>query len=40
VLVLAPTVGATPGTDDYVALFETNVARLVEAFVRGGRVTK
>jgi ABC-type Zn uptake system ZnuABC Zn-binding protein ZnuA len=36
VLVLAPTVGATPGTDDYVALFETNVARLVEALSNGG----
>ncbi len=31
VLVLAPTVGGAPGTDDYVALFDTDVARLVEA---------
>jgi ABC-type Zn uptake system ZnuABC Zn-binding protein ZnuA len=35
VLVLAPTVGGTPGTDDYVALFDTDVARLAEAL--GGR---
>lgn len=31
VLVLAPTVGGTPGTDDYVALFDTDVARVAEA---------
>ncbi|MFZ5875222.1 MAG: metal ABC transporter substrate-binding protein [Nitrospirota bacterium] len=40
VLVLAPTVGATPGTDDYVALFETNVARLVAALNGGGPAAK
>jgi zinc/manganese transport system substrate-binding protein len=31
VLVLAPTVGATPGTESYVALFDTDVARVAEA---------
>jgi ABC-type Zn uptake system ZnuABC Zn-binding protein ZnuA len=36
VLVLAPTVGGTPGTDDYVALFDTDVAKLAEA-LGGGR---
>jgi ABC-type Zn uptake system ZnuABC Zn-binding protein ZnuA len=36
VLVLAPTVGATPGTDDFVSLFETDVARVVEAFSAEG----
>jgi ABC-type Zn uptake system ZnuABC Zn-binding protein ZnuA len=40
VLVLAPTVGATPGTDDYVALFETDVTRLVEALSTGGPAAK
>ncbi|MFZ5861352.1 MAG: metal ABC transporter substrate-binding protein [Nitrospirota bacterium] len=40
VLVLAPTVGATPGTDDYVALFATNVARLVAALNGGGPSAK
>jgi ABC-type Zn uptake system ZnuABC Zn-binding protein ZnuA len=40
VLVLAPTVGATPGTDDYISLFETDVARLVEALGKGGPAAK
>ncbi|HET8761284.1 MAG TPA: metal ABC transporter substrate-binding protein [Nitrospiria bacterium] len=40
VLVLAPTVGATPGTDDYVALFDTDVTRLVEALSAGGPAAK
>jgi ABC-type Zn uptake system ZnuABC Zn-binding protein ZnuA len=40
VLVLAPTVGGAPGTDDYVALFETDVARLVEALSAEGPVAK
>ena len=31
VLVLAPTVGGTPGTESYVALFDTDVARVAEA---------
>jgi zinc/manganese transport system substrate-binding protein len=40
VLVLAPTVGGTPGTDDYVALFDTDVARLAEALGGGRQATK
>jgi zinc/manganese transport system substrate-binding protein/zinc transport system substrate-binding protein len=40
VLVLAPTVGGTPGTDDYVALFDTDVARLAEALGAGRQVAK
>ena len=31
VLVLAPTVGGTPGTDDYLNLFDTDVAQVAEA---------
>jgi len=40
VLVLAPTVGGTPETDDYVALFDTDVARLAEALGGGRQATK
>lgn len=31
VVVLAPTVGGTPGAEDYLALFDTDVARVAEA---------
>jgi zinc/manganese transport system substrate-binding protein len=40
VLVLAPTVGGAPGAGDYVALFETNVASVVDALSAGGPVAK
>jgi hypothetical protein len=33
VVVLAASVGALPGTDDYLALFDTDVAALVNAAV-------
>lgn len=38
VLMLAPTVGGAPGTDDYVSLFDTNVATVVHALGVKGRV--
>ncbi len=37
VLVLAPTVSGAPGTDDYVSLFDTNVAAVVQALGAKGR---
>jgi zinc/manganese transport system substrate-binding protein len=40
VLMLAPTVGGGPGTGDYLALFDTDVAQLAEALGTGSRGTK
>jgi len=40
VLVLAPTVGGAPETDDYLKLFDTDLARLAEALGTGSGVAK
>jgi hypothetical protein len=35
VLVLAPAAGGLPATDDYLSMFDVNVARLAEALSSG-----